>query len=198
MTESTSPYDRIAHRLAPHYARRSHEADIDRLAWYIPPGSRVLDAGCGVGRDVADMRARGFAAVGFDASPKMVSIARREFGGKFVVGDILWPPFAPESFDGIWAMSVLSLFDDLLKQKAIEALAELVRLDGLLFLAVWHGEGRYVTNEIAEDVPRTHFLVAPSRWIDMVSGAGFQLIQCLTEPVTQDRPPALKLWARKR
>lgn len=42
-----------------------------------PPGSRVLDVGCGSGRDVAFLRGRGVQAYGVDASAAMVAEARR-------------------------------------------------------------------------------------------------------------------------
>jgi len=191
------PYDRIAHLLAPHYLNRSHQVDLLRFARYLHTGNSVLDAGCGAGRDVADLRALGFRVVGLDHSPKMISIASRQFGGHFAVGDLLAPPFRGASFHGIWSMSVLSLLDHRAKGAAIKALADLLKDNGLLFFAVWHGQGPYVTNEIVEDVPRTHFLLPPSRWTQLLAKCRLSVINTIIEEVAVERPPAFKVWARK-
>ncbi|WP_046470071.1 class I SAM-dependent methyltransferase [Allosalinactinospora lopnorensis] len=74
------------------------------------PGERVLDAGCGTGEHVAELRARGVDAVGVDASPEMVQRARERFpdAGLFVAdlrdGDAI--P-APAGYDAVLSNAVL-------------------------------------------------------------------------------------------
>lgn len=191
------PYDRIADLLAPHYLERSHELDLSRFSRYLGTGACVLDAGCGVGRDVADLRHLGFRAVGLDESPRMISIASHQFGDHFAVGNLLRPPFRPGSFQGIWSMSVLSLLDEHAKRAALQIFARLLVVNGLLFFAVWDGEGKYVTNEIVEEVPRTHFLISPSKWTGLLTQCGFRPIETIVENVNPERPPAFKVWATK-
>jgi SAM-dependent methyltransferase len=57
---------------------------------HVRPGSRALVVGSGLGDDVAEMRSRGFDAVGLEVSPTAVEWSRRrwpELEGCFVEGD---------------------------------------------------------------------------------------------------------------
>lgn len=51
------------------------------VATLLPPGARVLDAGCGTGRVTARLAELGYDAVGCDADPAMIEVARRETPG---------------------------------------------------------------------------------------------------------------------
>ncbi len=52
------------------------EAVARRIGPLFPPGSRVLDIGCGTGDDALALEARGVHVTGIDASPEMVRTAR--------------------------------------------------------------------------------------------------------------------------
>ena len=56
------------------------------MRFLIPPGSRVLDIGCGIGDTLAALRA--FVGLGLDFSPAMIDVARdRHPDLEFQVGD---------------------------------------------------------------------------------------------------------------
>jgi 2-polyprenyl-3-methyl-5-hydroxy-6-metoxy-1,4-benzoquinol methylase len=89
-------------------------ADLDLAPLYqgflrhMPPGGRILDAGCGVGRDALAFAERGYEVVAFDASEAMVQLARRRVGNRAAVclkrfHDLNWQ----NEFDGIWACASL-------------------------------------------------------------------------------------------
>lgn len=46
------------------------------VAALVPPGSRVLDAGCGTGRVAVELAARGYDVVGVDSDASMLDVAR--------------------------------------------------------------------------------------------------------------------------
>ncbi|WP_024874496.1 class I SAM-dependent methyltransferase [Saccharomonospora piscinae] len=55
----------------------------------VPPGSRILDAGCGPGRVGAVLHERGHTVVGVDADPVLIEAAERDHPGpRWVVGDL--------------------------------------------------------------------------------------------------------------
>ncbi|MFG1677441.1 class I SAM-dependent methyltransferase [Micromonospora sp. NPDC049282] len=55
----------------------------------VPPGARILDAGCGTGRVAAALAGRGHAVVGVDADPTLVEAARADHPGpRFLVADL--------------------------------------------------------------------------------------------------------------
>jgi SAM-dependent methyltransferase len=67
------------------------------------PGERILDAGCGTGRNLARLDASRARAVGVDLSTGMLRVARRAVpGAPALCADIQRAlPFADESFDAV-------------------------------------------------------------------------------------------------
>ncbi|MBX3386756.1 MAG: class I SAM-dependent methyltransferase [Phycisphaeraceae bacterium] len=70
---------------------------------HVRPGARVIVTGCGLGDDVAELNARGFDAIGLDASPSALAWASRRFpalADGFVLADIAsTPPRLQRRFD---------------------------------------------------------------------------------------------------
>jgi SAM-dependent methyltransferase len=99
--------------------------------WY-PPGSKVLEAGCGVGAQTVTLARRSpwarFTSV--DIAAGSVAEARRRAGlaglanVEFAQADILAPPFAPGSFDHVFVCFVL--------EHLSQPVSALTRLGGLL------------------------------------------------------------------
>ena len=72
------------------------------------PRGRVLDVGCGVGRDALAFAKRGYSVVAFDGSAEMVRLARERIAG---LAEVLQMRFDEmpwrEEFDGVWACASL-------------------------------------------------------------------------------------------
>jgi SAM-dependent methyltransferase len=66
------------------------------------PGPRILDAGCGPGRDVAYFRDRDLDPVGVDVARGMVEYARGERPGRYLLMDVRELGFRDREFDGVW------------------------------------------------------------------------------------------------
>lgn len=102
---------------------------------------RILDAGCGPGRDVAWFRHNGHNAIGGDLSKEMLKEAsRRVPGAPFVRMDLREPPFRPRSFDAAWlcaSMLHLPKVDWLPTLRRYHALLN----GGRIFISVKEGEG---------------------------------------------------------
>ena len=73
---------------------------------HLPKGGKILDAGCGSGRDIKKFSELGYDAIGFDASKDMVKRANSLTNGKVLhlhFEEINWI----NEFDGIWACASL-------------------------------------------------------------------------------------------
>jgi ubiquinone/menaquinone biosynthesis C-methylase UbiE len=79
----------------------------------MPPGRLVVDVGCGTGRAVGELRARGHEAVGLDPAEEMISAARTRWpAARFQLGDAYQLPFADGEVAGYRSDKVFHLLDD--------------------------------------------------------------------------------------
>ena len=70
--------------------------------------TRILDAGCGIGRITTELVAEGYNVVGVDASARMIKIAKqRRSNVDFRVADLKELPFSDNEFDLVFEVSVL-------------------------------------------------------------------------------------------
>ncbi len=106
-----------------------------------PPGTRVLDAGCGVGRWSHLLAARGACVTGVDHSPVMIAEATRRASSarhstrcRFLVQDLAELD-AGEEFDLILSVTVLQhVLDPAALRTAVERLAQHLSPTGTLLL----------------------------------------------------------------
>ncbi|MFZ4857170.1 MAG: DVU_1556 family methyltransferase [Desulfuromonadaceae bacterium] len=98
------------------------------------PGSRILDAGCGLGTTLKHLATTGHTgALGVDSSLSMLAAARSQTGGAALIcAELECLPFPAASFDGIICECVL------VQTAASEVLAEFQRIlcaDGVLLIS---------------------------------------------------------------
>ncbi|MEW2444248.1 class I SAM-dependent methyltransferase [Micromonospora marina] len=104
----------------------------------LPPGARVLDAGCGTGRVAAALAARGHDVVGVDADPTLVEAARADHPGpRFLVADLAELDLAAqgeaEPFDAaVLAGNVMVFVAPGTERDVLGRVAAHVRPDGLV------------------------------------------------------------------
>lgn len=115
----------------------------------LTPGTKVLDAGCGCGRDTRWLLDRGFAVAAFDISREMVASTKANTAGRVIPR---WLDFrdygdAPGSWDAIWAMASLL---HLPKADIADILPRLVQSltdTGLLAISVKKGSGESMDDQ---------------------------------------------------
>lgn len=112
----------------------------ERFLSLLPPNGRVLDAGCGSGRDAKEFAERGFRVDAFDASPELAKLASDYTGLSVEVMSFL--EFDRHNFyDGIWACaSVLHVAEGLV-ETALKRLWRGLKPTGVLYLSFKDGVG---------------------------------------------------------
>jgi len=92
------------------FFRRSVDADMARghadFTALLAPGGRILDAGCGSGRDSLALARLGFEVTPIEASPKLAALAKAHT--KLPVEVMTFDQIGwRETFDGVWACASL-------------------------------------------------------------------------------------------
>ena len=112
----------------------------DRFLKWIKQGKKILDAGCGSGRDVLAFLEAGYQVEAFDASLEMCRIAS-EITGIHVSCLRFEDLTGQEQYDGIWACaSLLHVKQEDLPDVLIR-LYRLLKKDGFLYTSFKYGEG---------------------------------------------------------
>ena len=135
----------------PTYRGRARHA----LRWLVRmgPGTRVLDLGCGTGRQSADAVRAGNRVVSADFSFEMARATRDRIARECpaaapagVVADALHPPFRPGAFDAVMALGVVGFVPD--RPAMLREAAALLRPGGELILDVGIPEPRVLFHAI--------------------------------------------------
>lgn len=163
----------------------------ERFLKYLKPGARILDFGCGSGRDTRYFLDRGFKADAIDGSEELVKIAS-EYTGIVVKQMYFQDLDENEAYDGIWACSsILHLAYEELEDVFVK-MARALTPGGVLYTSFKYGtaegerNGRYFTdmteekmNELLNDVNAFNIMdiwvtadVRPGRaeekWLNMI------------------------------
>jgi ubiquinone/menaquinone biosynthesis C-methylase UbiE len=107
----------------------------------LPPGSSVLDVGCGNGRNLVAAESAGHGCVGFDLSRAMLRTARGKGAWQLVQADARAPPFADGSFDAVLAIAVVHHVET--EDGRVAAMREIGRMlkpGGAALIGVWARE----------------------------------------------------------
>ncbi len=107
----------------------------------LPPGSRVLDVGCGIGGSSRILaRDYGFDVLGISISTAQIKRAKEltneEISCEFLVMDALDLEFSEASFDAVWSVEVGPHILD--KQRYADELLRVLRPGGVLAVADWN------------------------------------------------------------
>lgn len=143
MTNSTIDF---YNKNAQAYFESTVELDMSRL--YAPfleglrPGAKVLDAGCGSGRDSLFFKSQGFKVTAFDASEEMVRLASQLLGQP-----VLHMTFEdlnlPDEYDGIWACASLLHVERTQLPAVIAELAKYLKPGGVFYMSFKYGNEEY-------------------------------------------------------
>ena len=135
---------------AEQYAKLTFDVDMsalhERFLKHLKPNSRILDAGCGSGRDSLAFKKMGHRVVAFDASPEMVAIASKNLSQSVLHCTFQEISFR-EEFDAVWACASLIHVP---KKELPAALGKLVSAlvpGGIPYASFKHGNGERLADD---------------------------------------------------
>lgn len=180
-------YDQVASAYAERHANMpARIAELGtRFLSQLKPGARLLDAGCGPGRDMVWLEAQGFQVTGIDISAGMLAQARAHVHGDLLQMDLCQLAFPLASFEGVWCSSA---FLHIPKAQALDALRELRRVlipGGRLFLSTLGGDGEgWEENEFA-GIERFFVRYSLEEANTLLTQASFDIVECYWDEVDE-------------
>ncbi len=155
---TVAAYNEAAERYQEYWGQFPLAEQMARFCALLPAAAKVLDVGCGGGRDIKEIVQCGVSVFGLDRSRGMLRVALRSTPpGRLLQADMRVLPFAPASFDGIWASATLVHLPRRLIPTTLTNWCRCLHPGGAIYLSVKEGTGEKWIVQDPELVPRQRF-----------------------------------------
>ena len=111
------------------------------LSEKLSSGACILDIGCGSGRDLLWFRQRGFEVVGFERSPGLAGLVRKNVECEVIEGDFETYDFSRLSVDAIMLIGALVHLPHNKVPEVLNSINRALKDDGIIFLSLKKGVG---------------------------------------------------------
>jgi len=171
-------YNKIAKIYSKFTFHKLSQYQLNKFISMLPKKAKVLDAGCGSGRDAGYFKEYGLDVTAIDAAEKMVEEAKKNVKGiKFKKMDMTKTDFKDNTFDGIWSAASLVHNDKKNIPKILGELKRVLKDEGVLYISVKEGDGEEIKKEEKyNNEPRPFVYYTLPEIEDMVKQAGFQIL----------------------
>ena len=138
---------------------------------------KILDFGCGPGRDVASFQKLGHEPIGLDGTLKFVTMAADYTGSSVLHQDFTKLDLPSSAFDGVFANASLFHVPKNFITKVLHAIFETLTVDGILFSSNPIGTGEETFSD-----GRYGVFYSEDEWINIVKSSGFSLVNQYFRP----------------
>jgi len=199
-------YDAIAERyckrtMIPEIREFEHRLLDQFLAMIDAEKPRILDIGCGDGRDTIYLHGKGPEIIGIDLSEGMLAVARRRHpDSTFLRMDMRRLEFPDGSFDGVWASGCIYHLPKRELPQAFREVHRVLKPKGLFSFNFKLGEGEGMEEEPKSygEYPRyfAYYTIEEIEHLLRRTGFELELVRDYPWEVFGDR--IIHLWARAR
>ncbi len=171
-------YNKIAKTYSKITFNKINQYHLNKFISMLPKKAKVLDAGCGSGKDAQYFKDYGLDVIGIDAAEKMVEGAKKNVKGvNFKKMDMAKTKFKDKTFGGIWASGSLIHEEKSDIPIIIEELKRILKDKGVLYIAVKEGQGSEIKREeVYNNEPRPFFYYTVPEIEEILGQEGFQII----------------------
>ncbi|PSQ42046.1 hypothetical protein BRD17_09585 [Halobacteriales archaeon SW_7_68_16] len=175
-------YSRTAERFAVRNDRESlpepFVAFIDRFLDHVD-GDRIVDVGCGTGRETGHFVRQGYEAIGVDVAAGMIDHASATEPGDYCRMDAAGLGIADDAADAVWCNAVLVCFEPAAMGEVVDELVRVLAPGGVVQIGLKLGSGEFVRETDRRSV-RQHLIgedrarrLLTDRGVDVVHDAVF-------------------------
>jgi ubiquinone/menaquinone biosynthesis C-methylase UbiE len=194
--EALETYNKYAEVYAEYLESKLLQYQLHDFVSRLHEGAKILDVGCGAGRDLSYFAEDGFNALGIDMSDSLIKICKdKKLDVKKM--DLLKMTFKAGTFDGLWCMATFSDIPKKEAGKALKEFAKVLKEKGVLYLAVKEGKGeKFVVKEKYGGASRFYALYTKAELVKLIEEAGFEIGRAV---VSQDKKSKwVEIYARKK
>jgi len=179
-----------------------HNEEGIRFLDYLPENSKILDLGCGSGRDAKIFSEKGYNVVGVDLSEGMLEQAVKMCpSSEFKKMDIRCLDYPDEFFEGVWAVaSILHLPKSDVPQSLSESY-RVLKLKGVMYICVKQGEGEELKldNRYGPDAVKFYSYFQPEELNRILEDIGFEILETKIHKWNNDyiKHPEIRIFAQK-
>jgi len=135
-------FDKFAEQYADLTFQNILQYELNNFISLLPKNARILDVGCGSGKDVQYFIDYGFQAVGIDASENMIKEAKKKVAdGDFKIMNLFSLDFPKESFDAAWVLDTVSFIDKADMPKFLSSIYDVLKNSAVIFISARQGVG---------------------------------------------------------
>jgi ubiquinone/menaquinone biosynthesis C-methylase UbiE len=154
--EAIQAYDKIASIYADYTFPKLLQFQLNKFISLLL-GKKILDAGCGPGRDLIYLKEENLDVTGIDISKGMLRECKRRTGITALQMDMRKISFNKEFFDGIWCMASFSDIPKEDSHKVIDEFYRVMKHGSVLYIAVKEGKGmEIIKKKKYNDMPRIY------------------------------------------
>lgn len=197
-------YDANAEKYAADSDGITFEKTAQQFLEKLHPNPKILEVGCGSGRDAITLSELGAEVTGLDASEGLIEVAKKKsLDIEFLVGNFLNLPFQDETFDGVWSHASLVHLDTIEDVKsALSEFYRVLKIDGYLYVYVKKQNGEKKTAVVSDTLSnhdRFFRYYTEEELQALLEESGFTITEVKTEEDVHGRNEVtwLKLLAKK-
>ncbi len=170
-------------RIAKQYTKENSENNIwlEEFALFkkLIHGTRVLEVGCGGGRDAKLFLKNKFEYIGIDGSKSFLKVAKENNPkGNFRLMDFYDLDFNLKSFDGVWSVATLLHIPKRRILKILKKINKLLRKNGVAVFSVKEGKGeKLIHQEKYGGVDRLFSFYSKKEFTVLLFRAGFKILK---------------------
>jgi ubiquinone/menaquinone biosynthesis C-methylase UbiE len=145
---------------------------------FLKPDAKILDIGCGPGRDAKIFSNKGFNVVGIDISKNMLQIARKNAPkAKFKQTDLLNMDFQKCFFDAIWFEAALLVIQKKDAIKVLKNIRRILKKEGIFYVSVKEGKGEDFEFDKRYNVTKFKAYYTKTELEILLKKAGFKILK---------------------
>lgn len=145
---------------------------LDKFAEKINNG-KVLDAGCGPGRDTEYLTEKGLKVTGIDLAEGMIEHAKKNKKGDFKAMDVRDLEFENGEFEGLWCNTVMHFFQPGEMPEVLEELKRVTKEKGAFYISFKIGEETFIRERYGSEVKQ--YLIPEERVREMLEEKGLRI-----------------------